>query len=189
MSLSVEKCIEGWTNSLRQLKVKADIVFFGDSLTYYGDFASVFPDKAVCNLGLRGDNIQGLINRVEQVQLLEPQQVFIMAGINDVASCTKEEFKSQYEALLKCLKKKLPGVEIVIQNLLPVNNIDFIISCCCEQIKAYNEIIAELAKRNNIKLLDLYSIYQDNSILPSNITKDGIHLKDNQYGAWYSMIV
>jgi len=39
MSITIEKSIEGWTNTLRQLKIKADIVFFGDSLTY-----SIFGD-------------------------------------------------------------------------------------------------------------------------------------------------
>ena len=62
MGLTVEKCLQAWTNSLRQMNVKADIVFFGDSLTYYGDFASIFPAKVVCNLGLRGDTIQGMID-------------------------------------------------------------------------------------------------------------------------------
>ena len=73
MSLSVEKCLQAWTNSLRQLNEKANIVFFGVSLMYYGDFASVFPGRVVCNLGLRGDTILGMINRVEQVKLLMPK--------------------------------------------------------------------------------------------------------------------
>ena len=57
MSVTIEKCLQAWTNSFRQLSAKADIVFFGDSLIYHGDFASVFPDKVVCNLGLRGDTL------------------------------------------------------------------------------------------------------------------------------------
>lgn len=43
--------------SLKQLKIKADVVFLGDSMTYYGDFALVILDKVVCNLGLRGNTI------------------------------------------------------------------------------------------------------------------------------------
>lgn len=128
MFLTVEKCIEGRTNSLRQLRVKADIVFFGDSLTYYGDFTSVHPDKVVCNLGLRGDAIRGLINRIEQFKLVHPFAVYLMAGINDVVSCSVEEFKSQYEALLRRFHKGLPNTDIVVQSLLPVNEVDFSIS-------------------------------------------------------------
>ena len=28
MSLTIEKCLQAWTNTLRQLNAKADIVFF-----------------------------------------------------------------------------------------------------------------------------------------------------------------
>ena len=77
MSLTVEKCLQAWTNSLKQMNSKADIVFFGDSLTYYGDFSSVYPDKVVCNLGLRGDTIRGMISRIEQVRVLLQRKYFL----------------------------------------------------------------------------------------------------------------
>ncbi len=93
MSLSVERCLQAWTNSLKQMNVKVDIVFFGDSLTYYGDFASVFHDKVVCNLGLRGDTIQGMIDRAEQVKILKPKVTFIIAGINDVGNKPADEIE------------------------------------------------------------------------------------------------
>lgn len=158
MGVTVEKCLQAWTNSLRQMNAKADIVFFGDSLTYYGDFASVFPDKVVCNLGLRGDTIQGLIDRVEQVRLLEPKQVFLMAGINDVANCSAESFGKQYEELILKLKRQLPEASIVIQSMLPVNDRDFPIGCNNEQIETCNKMIAKVAEFLSIKYIDLYSI-------------------------------
>lgn len=188
MSLTVEKCIEGWTNSLTQLRVQADIVFYGDSLTYYGNFASVFPDKIVCNLGLRGDTIQGLIDRIEQVKLVCPTEVYLMTGINDVANNSIERFKLQYEALLQCMLTELPGVRIIVQSLLPVNNIDYTISCNNEQVKKCNIIIEGLAKKYNLVFLDLYALYQKSSSQPYNITRDGIHLKDSQYEIWYRML-
>lgn len=74
MGLTVEKCLQAWTNSLKQMNARADIVFLGHSIIYYGDFASVFPDKVVRNFGLRGDTIQGLIDRVELVKILAPKR-------------------------------------------------------------------------------------------------------------------
>ena len=40
----------------------------------------------VCNLGLRVDTFQGVINRIEQVRLVHPDKVYIMTEINDVAN-------------------------------------------------------------------------------------------------------
>lgn len=121
MSLTIEKCLQAWVNSLRQMKAKADIVFFGDSLTYYGHFASVFPNKVVRNLGFRGDTVRGMIERVEQVQMLEPKQVFLMAGINDIGKCSLDIFGKQYEKLIDTILVKVPYAELAVHIILSVN--------------------------------------------------------------------
>jgi lysophospholipase L1-like esterase len=189
MSVTVEKCLQAWTNSLRQMNAKADFVFFGDSLTYYGDFASVFPDKVVCNLGLRGDTIQGMIDRVEQVKMLEPKQVFLMAGINDVAICSVECYAKQYEILVQKLKEHLPNALIIIQSLLPVNDKDFKISCNNQQIVAYNEAISRVSYNYRVPYIDLFTEYANSGILEKNMTIDGIHLKPSYYQKWINCII
>ena len=166
MSVTVEKCLQAWTNSLRQMNAKADIVFFGESLTYYGDFSSVFPEKVVCNLGLRGDTIQGLINRVEQVKLLEPKVVYLMAGIDDVGTMTADEFELLYSCLVDTLLNQFPGVSIVIQNMLPVNTKQFSISCNNEQIKLCNNRISIIANERNLQYFDFFSLFVKDGQLP-----------------------
>ena len=188
MSLSIEKCLQAWTNSLRQMRAKADVVFFGDSLTYYGDFSSCFPNKVVCNLGLRGDTIQGMIERVGQVRMLEPQKVYLMAGLNDVASCDLWEFGRRFEDLVCLLMSQTDGAEVVVQSLLPVNEKDFSISCNNNQIKACNEVIAVIAKSHSLRFLDLFTCYEQEGALPKVATNDGLHLKQDVYFKWYDII-
>lgn len=185
MSLTVEKYLQAWTNSLKQMNAKADIVFFGDSLTYYGDFATVFPNRVVCNLGLRGDCIQGMIDRVELLKLLEPKVVFIMAGINDVATCTLDVFKKKYAELLRQVKNILPKSDLICQTMLPVNNEDFSISCNNSQIIACNAEIISLVKFYNLRFIDLFTIYERDGKLQKNMTVDGIHLKPKAYENWF----
>lgn len=122
MSLTVEKCLQAWTNSLRQMNAKADIVFFGDSLTYYGDFSSVFPDKVVCNLGLRGDTLVGMFQRVDQVKQLNPILIFLMAGINDLSERSLVDFSKDYEQLVREIILQVPEGKLVLQSILPVNS-------------------------------------------------------------------
>lgn len=187
MSLTVEKCLQAWTNSLKQLNAKADIVFFGDSLTYYGDFSSVFPDKEVCNLGLRGDTIQGMIDRVVQVKLLEPKVIYLMAGVNDIASCDLRIFNERYDGLVHAIIEMI-GSNLIIQNLLPVNNRLFNISCNNDQIIAANNIIASISNKNRVGYLDIYSLYVCNGELPQGITRDGLHLRSDAYQRWYEFL-
>lgn len=188
MSLTVEKCLQAWTNSLKQMNAKADIVFFGDSLIYYGDFASVFPDKKVCNLGLRGDTIQGLTDRVEQVKLLEPKAVYLMAGINDVASKTAVEFRDLYESLIKTLKEQNPTTALIVFNMLPVNDEDFTISCKNVQVLRYNEEIASLCVKHGLSYIDLFIAFERSGKLLKEMTIDGIHLTYKAYGKWLSIL-
>ena len=185
MSLTVEKCLQAWSNSLKQMNAKADIVFFGDSLTYYGDFSSVFPDKVVCNLGLRGDTIQGMIDRVEQVKILEPKMVFLMAGINDLSTCSRTQFKANYEALIQEILDLVPTVRLFIQSILPVNDKAFPISCNNDMIIEYNSEIINITKHYGLNYLDLYSIYEEEGVLALDNTLDGLHLKSQSYEKWY----
>lgn len=179
MSLTVEKCLQAWTNSLQQMKVKADIVFFGDSLTYYGVFSSLFQSRIVCNLGLRGDTIQGLIKRVEQVKLLSPQKVLLMAGINDVTYCRIDKFGQIYECLILELLSAVPKAELFVQSLLPVNDTDFAISCNNSQIIECNKEIAKTSNKHGLRIIDLFSVYAEKGVLPKNLTIDGIHFTES----------
>lgn len=188
MSVTVEKCLQAWTNSLKQMKTKADIVFFGDSLTYYGDFASVFPDKVVCNLGLRGDTIQGMIDRVEQVRMLEPKQVFLMAGINDVSHVMVDEFEALYNRLIDAIIQELPKATLIIQSILPVNAQSFSISCNNAQIRACNSKIQMIAVAKNLNYQNIHSLYEENGQLPLKFTRDGLHLTCEAYNLWYSAL-
>jgi len=189
MSLTVEKCLQAWENSFRQMNAKADIVFFGDSLTYYGDFSSVFPDKVVCNLGLRGDTIQGMIERVELVNLLEPKVVYLMAGINDVATCTSRQFEESYDLMICKILEFIEKDGLVIQSILPVNDVDYNISCNNEQIKDCNRIIVKLANRYHLQYIDLYPIYLIDGVLPKDYTIDGIHPRKSEYSKWYNELL
>lgn len=188
MSLTVEKCLQAWTNSLRQMNAKADIVFFGDSLTYYGDFSSAFPDKVVCNLGLRGDTIHGMIDRVEQVRMLKPKHVFLMAGVNDVAKVSSDEFGVLYNRLLDAVSQALSEVTIVVQTMLPVNNQDFNISCNNDQICACNSMILKIAEKRKLDCLDVHALYVEDGQLPLKMTRDGLHIIQESYSKWMKLL-
>lgn len=188
MSVTVDKCLQAWINSLRQMNAKADIVFFGDSLTYYGDFASVFPDKVVCNLGLRGDTIQGMIDRVKQVKMLEPKQVFLMAGINDVASSDMGNFENNYEDLIVRFFSFNIQQGLIVQSILPVDDKDFVISCNNEQIVCCNRIIKNLTSKYKLRYIDLFSVYEINKTMPSKFSMDGLHLKNEAYNVWFNVL-
>lgn len=172
-----------WKNCLEKLRLQADCVFFGDSITRGSDFGRAYPDLCICNLGYSGNNLQGMMNRTEQIQVLHPRKIFIMGGINDLPHTPLESFISQYQVLLEKVRAENPEAEIIVQNMLPV--VEHKVNKANAQIKQYNEALAQLCTKLGIRYLDIHDLYADTrGQLPEHISKDGIHLKEEGYQRW-----
>ena len=99
-------CIIGWTNTLEKINIDFDIVFFGNSITRGSSFHEYFSNKKICNLGYPGDNLDGMLLRVNQIKAVNPTKVFIMAGINGLQYQSLSIFDEKYERLVKLIKAK-----------------------------------------------------------------------------------
>lgn len=184
-----EECLKGWTNSLYSLRDTVEIVFFGNSITYGGAFEKQFPEKQICNLGYPSDDLNGMSTRINQIMTLHPTKVFLMGGINGLASQDIIEFKNQYEYLVKSLKDSLPTATIYIQSILPVNkSIQNANVPNNEKIIEANNIIETITKKYGCRFIDLYSIYAKEDMLPPKYTDDGIHLLPKAYNLWFQAI-
>lgn len=186
--LTASKCLEAWTNCLEQLNVKADIVFLGDSLTYHGRFSEFFPDYRIANLGLRGDDLKGVICRLEQIKALRPSLLFMMIGLNDVGVTSLEDFYEDYASLTDQLLGIIPEGGLFLQSIIPVNSAEFNISLHYYQVADYNSVIKRIAEKNNITYLDMYELYSEDGMLPAKYTEDGIHLNAGAYSLWYDAL-
>lgn len=115
------RAIVGWTNTLEKLDIDVDVVFFGNSITRFSDFQHFFPHVKICNLGYGGDRTQDMIARVGQIKAVKPEKVFLMCGINDVLSCSDEQFERNYKILIDSIRNAVPQAELYLQSILPVN--------------------------------------------------------------------
>lgn len=175
-------CVLAWTNTLRKLDLKVDVVFFGNSITCEGNFQEYFPNKKICNLGYPGEDIKGMMRRVEQISVVHPSQVFVMAGINGLKLQSLDDFKSQYEYLVDKIIQQVPSVDIYIQSILPISKS----STYCDNAKIIqaNQIIKEIAHERNLVYVDLHKVYAVDNALPENLTSDGVHLHLAAYKIW-----
>ncbi len=179
-------CVLGWTNTLKKLNLDVDVVFFGNSMTCDGNFQEYFPDKKVCNLGYPGDDMKGMIRRVEQITAVQPEKIFIMAGINGLKLQSLSDFERQYKFLIEKIQNENPSSELFIQSILPVGeNSNF---CDNYKIVEANCIIRQVAMDKKLCYIDLYSVYAKDGCLPADLTYDGIHLKSSAYKIWMEQI-
>lgn len=179
-----KECVMSWNNCIKQMNTHFDIVFFGDSHTAYGHFNTAFPDIQSINLGYMGEDPKGMLRRVEVIQAVSPHKIFLMAGLNGLSEQSMPEFESAYCTLIDSILSAVPGAELYIENILPVND-DIDLN---RKIIEANKVIQKISGDRDLTYIDLYSLYAVNSELPQDITNDGVHLKTEAYSIWYASL-
>ena len=182
------RTISGWNSSLEQAKVDADVCFFGDSITNRGDFSSIDISQTIVTLAIPGESIEGMSTRVEMLETIRPEKIFVMAGINGLTGGSKKTI-DEYSKLIDSIQNVAPNADIFIQSILPINEskqpaLDNSL------IEETNREIESLCNNYNITYIDLFTLYYDEvEGLSSDVSADGIHLNQiGGYDLWYQAI-
>lgn len=186
---AVDYAVIGWNNTLLKLDYDADIVFFGDSITAQSDFREYFPEKKIVTLGYPGDNLLGMQDRVEGIVAVNPEQVFVMGGINGLKSYTIQVELKRYETLLSMLKEQLPNSDIYVLSVLPISKDRESKNCSNEVIEEFNGKLQLLVNDYGFTYVDIHSLYlNDQGAMDDKLTRDGLHLYPEAYGRWAEKI-
>ena len=181
--------IIGWTNTLEKLHLDVDVVFFGNSITRASSFERYFPNVKICNLGYPGDNTEGMSLRVNQIKVVNPEKVFVMAGINGLQAQTEEVFTEKYATMVDSIKQAVPKAKIYLQSILPVNpSMEAGKVFNKEKIAKCNENVRNIAEQKGCVYVDLYKLYAVDGIMPKELTPDGVHLFPKGYDRWANEI-
>jgi lysophospholipase L1-like esterase len=162
---------------------RCKILFIGDSLIEYYDWQKRFSDYDVTNLGVAGETVEGLLNRLDRIpeSINNPDFIFVMTGINNVAMKEYDIVKT-YRDVVKSLSSKFKNAIIVIQSILPVN-LPWIDNRVIEKI---NRSLEKIVKEFKAEYLDIYSLFIDSNknIIIDYLLDDGVHLSEKGYEAW-----
>ncbi len=163
---------------------RPDKVFIGDSITDYGEFQEYFPDEVVLNRGIRNDIAEGVLDRVDEVVGRNPQEAYLMIGVNDIRYDTDiQDFRKNVTAIVDAFDGK--STKLSIQSILPVNNGLFGNDVSNEKVKEFNDVLQKIADENGIEYIDLHAHFEDESgQLKKRYTIDGLHLNGEGYKLW-----
>jgi lysophospholipase L1-like esterase len=166
------------------------IVFLGNSLTAYGEWSELFADARIVNRGIPGDHCDGVRERLGDIIKLNPQQIFLMIGINDLAYHPAEKVVLKYEKLVEALVGEFPNTTIYLQSVFPVNNIVSPTPVDNEEVIVLNNGIKKIAVNYAVNFLDTHSILLDaNGNLDAKFTSDGVHLNGHAYLIWRDFLL
>ena len=185
---------------------KNDIVFLGNSLIQGGKWESYFPEVAkklarrggrIVNRGIIGDDAIGIYRRLGELIKGKPKKIFFITGANDISHhLPAEEIVKNIAKIVDKIKSELPGTELYMHTLLPIN----------EAISPYknlkgqsarfpevNALLKEVAKERGVTIIDLYPNFTvDNEkgekVLNPDWTRDGLHISQDGYAIWSNLI-
>lgn len=181
--------VQAWSKSIEKLNLQCDVCFFGHSQIYGADFKKAFPNKSIVELGYPGDNLEGMLRRVDQIRSVHPEQIFIMAGTNSL-HYKKRLFEQLYSDLIIKVKEQNPNASLYLFTILPQCNGLMGDTTLNALIRERNTFINSIAKSDIcVGIVDIYSLYSnENGCLMKEVTDDGLHLLPNGYSLCYQSI-
>jgi len=146
------------------------MILLGDSITAWN------PRKDAVNMGVPGDTVRDILWRVEDILELTGDEVYLMAGINDIIMGFSEgKILENYTKLVGTLKKNFK--RLIVISVLPVDS-----SSRNEIIRSLNKKIEEITQEAGGEYLDIYQEFtgKDGNI-DIKYTTDGVHLSSKGY--------
>ena len=164
----------------------ATVVMLGDSLTERAQWSEITGCYFVANRGIGADDTAGVLRRVDDVIRLKPLAVFLMIGVNDVASnVPTEKIVGNVSQIIGRLSQS--GAQVYLTLVLPVTQ------TYARKINAkvdeLNEAYRQL-ERPEVTILDFRKKTQDESGgLREDFSIDGIHLSPAGYRVWRDAVI
>ena len=167
------------------------IVLLGNSIT---EDAKGWNDSIgitnITNRGISGDITDGILERLDEIIYFKPLAIFLLVGINDIYAMNLPEGKQTEKhiinniiKILETVRKKSPQTKLYLQTILPTHREDI-----KDQIKRINRGIINKVQPE-VTVIDLYSIFaNENDLMTSEYTTDGVHLNSYGYGIWINHI-
>lgn len=173
--------------------VKGAVVFWGDSITHWGDWAEFMGFKKVLNRGIAGDNTYGLRARMEEITRHQPKKIFILIGTNDLNKKIPVSYiVDNYKKIIQDIHKLSPGTKVYVQSVFPINN-DLIgrqyYTGTNEEILALNTALKTMTVTMQVPFVDIYPALTDTKgQMDAKYTYDGLHLSGLGYQQWVNYL-
>lgn len=120
------------------------------------------------------------------------KKIFFMFGENECAWPSVETFKADYSKLIKKAMRYQPNAQIYLLSITPMSKTASEESqdgANKENIEEFNEYIEEVAQKNGVGYIDVYTPLADSDgYLPENAASDGIHFDKSYYAKMFSVM-
>ena len=165
----------------------SEIVMLGDSHTERHNWSGTLdaPQK-VRNRGIAGDTSDGVLERLDEIIASRPHAVFLLIGTNDLwSNNSSKKTAKNIECIIRALRAENPQLPVFLETVFPLRSEP----ARNGKVRLINAQLVDLARTNDVTLIDTYSAMVDeNGLLRSQYTDDGVHLTSAGYEVWVSLL-
>ena len=163
-------------------------ILLGDSLSMW------FPNNLLpsgtlwLNQGISGDTTSGILKRLDIFAKNNPNNIYILAGINDLKrQVPVGEILQNHQKILDYLQYHYPNTRILVQSIfptqLPSETLKF--SIPNSLIKELNQKLTQQVQNQGSIYLDFHQRFTNTQgNVRSELTTDGLHLNLEGYKVW-----
>lgn len=186
----LDLAIIGWTNSLEQLNYDADVIMIGDSIVEHGKWQNAFPNHRIINLGVGGNTIEQVSDRAEMISVLQPEQVFVLVGINNYPVFDDETLMEDLYKELITKVKACGCPRIYMISITPITEeAEKRLGTSNDKIDSINEIIKNICEEEGIPYINASEkLKKENHADELYTSGDGLHLNTEGYQRIYSAL-
>lgn len=191
----------GWMNrhkhyNARVAKGSADLLFIGDSITQAWEsvgrrvWMKHYGKRNAVNLGVSGDRTEHVLWRLDNgnIKGISPKAAVIMIGTNNTGRNpdTPSQIVDGVTAIVAKLRKKLPGMKILLLGIFPRGQA---FNAQRGVITQVNQTIRKLHDGKHIHYLEIgHHFLGADGTLDRKIMPDFLHLSPRGYEIWASSI-
>jgi len=151
------------------------IVFVGDSLIQYLDWNELLGRQDIVNRGIGGERTGDVLKRIDDILTLEPRQIFLLVGINDVMNdVPTEKIHANYTAILERLTDG--GIPVICLSVIKGRDV-----AKNAVIDRVNSDIHQAANQYNAHFIDLNAYIVMGDFISPEYSYDGLHLRGKAY--------
>ncbi len=170
-------------------------VLVGDSLSLWFPPELLPPQQAWLNQGISGETSEGLLKRLNLLDVTQPETIFVMIGINDLLrGVGNETLLKNYQGIIQELRWAHPQATIVVQSILPHSHEqatwegrDRLLQIPNRRIRYLNRELEAIALIEGALFLNLHPLFiNKQGYLRPELTTDGLHLNHQGYLVWSS---
>lgn len=130
-----------------------------------------------------------MTDRVSMITTVSPDKLFVLGGINSLRDDTLQQSVSEFEGLLARIQSEC-NTDVYVMSVLPISSAKASsVGCSAKTIVSFNAEVKSLAGKYGFAYIDLFTYFADvkGRMLPE-LTTDGVHLTDEGYALFISLI-